>query len=125
MEGKRTCSHRALPCQSQQSFFLEDETASDEDAGADGQRQADAEVVPASVLAHAEAGCVVVLCHIYQLTIQQLLTKNTAVRAGPGTYKDRGTGNQQIVSMRAAQNQNQPRDKVLPSTHVILWVRKP
>lgn len=67
-----TCPCGPLPRQPQKSFLLEDKTASDEDAGADGQRQANVEVIFAPVLSHSEAGCVDAVCHIYQLTAQVL-----------------------------------------------------
>lgn len=117
-----TCPHGALPRQSQESFLLEDKTAPDEDAGADGQRQTHVEVVLASVLAHGEGGCVVVLRHIEQLAVQTL-TKNTAVGANPGTFG--GEGTQTKSHQPAAQSQQQPSHNDLPSTQVILWAGKP
>lgn len=82
-----TCSHRPLPRQPQQPLLLEDEAASDEDAGADGQPQTDVEIILPPVLTHSEAGCVgvgVVVCHIYDQTTK-MLTKSCAVVAGPDT----------------------------------------
>ncbi len=78
-----TCSHRSLPRQPEESFLLENETASDEDAGADGQSQTDVKIILPSVLTHSEAGCVGVICHIYDQTMQ-MLTKSTAL-ASPDT----------------------------------------
>lgn len=78
-----TCSHRPLPCQPQKTFLLEDKTASNEDAGADGQSQTDVKIILPSVLTHTEAGCVGVVCHIYDQTMQ-MLTKST-VLAEPDT----------------------------------------
>lgn len=79
-----TCPRRALPGQPQKSFLLEDEAPSDEDAGADGQRQADIEVILAPVLTHSEAGCVAAVCHIYQQTVQ-VLTQHGAGLSSPDT----------------------------------------
>ena len=67
-----TCSHGSFPGQPQKSFLLQDETSSDEDAGADGQPQADVEIILPPVLTHSEAGCVGVVCHIYEQTVQVL-----------------------------------------------------
>lgn len=39
-----TCSHRAPAGQSQQTFLFQDETSSDKNAGAHGQREPDVEV---------------------------------------------------------------------------------
>lgn len=78
-----TCTHGALPGQPQESLLLEDEAAPDEDAGADGQAQADVEIVLPSVLTHREAGSVAVACHIYEHAMQ-MLTPGAAV-AGPDT----------------------------------------
>ena len=78
-----TCPHGSLPRQPQKSFLLEDKTASDEDAGADGQSQTDVEIILPPVLTHSEAGCVGVVCHIYDQTVQ-MLTKS-AVLASPET----------------------------------------
>lgn len=47
-----TCSGRALPGQAKESFLLKYKTASNKEAGADGQSKADVEIVFASVLAH-------------------------------------------------------------------------
>lgn len=84
-EKVSTCSHRPLPRQPQQTLLLEDEAASDEDAGADGQPQADVEIILPPVLSHSEAGCVAVVCHIYHQTMQ--LRPNGAVLASPDTWK--------------------------------------
>lgn len=60
-----TGSHGAFPGESQQPFLLQDETSSDKQTGADGQRQADVEIVSASLRSHGEG---VILCHIEQRT---------------------------------------------------------
>lgn len=56
----------ALPGQPQESFLLEDEAAPDEDAGADGQPQAEVEVVLAPVLTHSEAVRVVAVTRVHR-----------------------------------------------------------
>ena len=45
MKVNSTCSHRALAGQPQEAFLLQDETGSDEHAGAERQGQADVEVL--------------------------------------------------------------------------------
>lgn len=58
-----TCSHGALPGESQQPFLFQDETSSDKQTGADGQSQADVEIESASLLRHDQ---VLILRHIEQ-----------------------------------------------------------
>lgn len=83
LDHVRTCSHRALPGQPQKSLLLEDEAASNEDAGADRQTQTDVEVILPSVLTHGDTGCVRALGHIYHQAMQMLA--KSAVMASPDT----------------------------------------
>lgn len=52
MVGYATCSHGSFPGQAKESFLLQYEAPTDEYAGADGQDQADVEVILTPVLTH-------------------------------------------------------------------------
>lgn len=79
-----TCSHWALPGQPQESFLLQDKTATNEDAGADRQHQADVEVILPPVLTHGDTGCVRALSHIDHQA--RKVTAKCTIVTGPNPY---------------------------------------
>lgn len=66
---RSTCSHGAFPGKPKKPFFLQYKAATDEYAGADGQDQANVEVVPSPVLTHCNAGCAITVRHIDNHTL--------------------------------------------------------
>lgn len=78
-----TCSHGAFPSESQQSFLLQYETSSDKQTGADGQSQADVEIVSASLLTHGES---TFRCHIEQRA-QEPSSSSGALESGQDTWR--------------------------------------